>query len=598
MLITIFVLLGILFLVLGFFLSFRKDSLDEVFRCSKENRKLFLLCFIFFLILLNVSLLLFQNSKYPYVRPNSYFLVLSLTVIPLVGQIFVVPNKKLYHLIILGEIGVISFSFIFTLNSLYPEVLGIDPLRHRAFFDEIISLGYINQEGGLETKYKLQPVFHLNIALFSLISDTSYKISSLLSVGLGSFILIIFGIYITIKEIFYPKLALMTALIVGISNTIVRRVGIGIIPNSLGVAIGILVLALLIKKKKNEVIIGIIFLLALIINLTHSFSYMLLIFQTSIIALAAFIYRQKTFWNYLRIVLGISSLGLIYWFWVSRTYGHALIRHFRFIIEGFESEYVAAEGTGIGVFTTTMIFGRLGIILFFSISILGLIWIFVSERKFKQYSMLGIGGVSYGLSVFAMFGGGLVGISSRFWFYTMIVCGITVIFGILLFLSIIKNLTLKKVGVIIIVFGMTFAMISSPHVNFDNPYIEFHGSQRIGLKESEYSGAEFIIENISEDERIYIDFYYDEIIQSLQVYKGDYPHNRTLIRLNSPRANQNDFLNSSGYVILRNEMYERGVSWREGFQEINEEDTEELEYSRNKIYESNEVSVYTRPHSS
>jgi len=595
MLLVIFFVIGISFLIFGFVSSFSNESIDDLLSSQRENRKLFLLSVVFFLLFFNISLLLFSNRTEPYVRPHSYFFTLSLTVVPLVGQIFYTPQKNFYRLLIFGQIIVVSFSFILTLNSLYPTLLGADPWGHRIFSEEIISLGFIEQDGGYETKYKLQPIFHLNTASFSIISDTSYKISSLFSIGLTSFILILFGIYITIKEIFYPKLALMTALIVGFSNTIIRRVGMGIIPNTLGIAIGILVLGLLVKKEKDRVIIGLIFFLALIINLTHSFSYMIFVLQTSIIAIAAFIFRRKTFKSYLRIALGVFILGMVYWYWVARSFGHGLIRHFRFIIEGYEAEYVAAEGTGVGVSTTTMILGRSGIILFFTISILGLIWIFVSERKFKQYSILGIGGIAYSLSVFAIAAGGLVGISSRFWYYMMIVCGIAVVFGIFLFLSLTKNFTIKKIGVVIIVFGLTLVMFTSPHANVDNPHVGFHGSTRNALKESEVSGAEFAVENISEEDRIYSDSYYRGRIGYYHKYNIGYPHNRSLSVLNSPIVNRTAFLESPGYIVLRSEMYEHGVSWRAGFQRVSEEDKIELDGTRNKIYENNEVVIYSKP---
>lgn len=591
MLLIIFFIIGLSFLIFGFFLSFRNKSIDKILKSNKKNRRTFLFCIVLFLLLFNVSLILFYTRTDPYIRPYSYFIVLSLAVVPLGGQIFFAPEKELYNFLILNQIIILSFSYVLTLNSLYPTLLGADPWGHRVLVEEIISLGYIGEGGWYGGTYKLLPSFHINLSSFSIILDWGYKSSSLISVGLASFIMIIFGIYLAIKEIFYTKLALMTALIVGISNTVVYWVGIAI-PNTMGIGFVILVLALLVKKKKNLAIFGIIFLFAFIINLTHSLSYLYLIFQTSIIALVALMYKRKSFNIYLRLSLAILILGIGYWFSVAIRYGHAFVNQVRFLIMGRESEYLAGEGTGATISTSTIILGRLGLILIFTISILGLIWIFVSEREFRKYKILGIGGFAYSIAVFALFGGGLVGISGRFWLYMQIVCGIAVILGILLFLSIIKNTFWKKICVIVIVFLLAVVMFTSPYVNNDNPHTTFHGSTRTGLKESEVAGAEFAVNNISREKIIRTDNYYAGRIRYYNIYlRNDFGNRSSFLTAQNPE----EFHYEGNLTMIRDEAFARGVSWRDGFMQIDEDREEYLnrfDYSRNKLYDNGEVFIH------
>jgi len=298
--------------------------------------------------------------------------------------------------------------------------------------------------------------------------------------------------------------------------------------------------------------------------------------------------------NNLRLFVIILLVGLSYWFLIAFSYGRRVTLIIKRMLTLGGTDYYSGESTSVSFID--LFLGRMGIFIFMALMIIGLVWMFFNEKDSKRHVIFGISGTISGISVISFLTPSLIRIADRFWFYMQIIGGVVAMIGILLIVSPIKNRNIEKFLVVLFVFGFTFVMITSPTANNDNPIFTTHLAPRTGLTESELMGYEYIGEHIHNSTMMTTDRYYGERYRNYGPYYNlTYQRDRFEMRYAN---NDTGLMDSQHHIIIRAEIFNRGILWRRGnFGKVTNESyfIQQIDTSRNKIYDSYSIRIYSEP---
>lgn len=163
---------------------------------SKNNYQK-LLVFAFFTIL-SISLLILNNRLNLYERPTVYFICIAILAGIVVYSILTFNSQKLYLYVIIFEIVALGLLTSWSQLLIFPDVVGVDPYFHKIFTNEIIATGII--PNGFS--YSDIPIFHIIIAITSMMLNCNYKIATIFSVSFVQIVIDIFIVYLLGKAIF------------------------------------------------------------------------------------------------------------------------------------------------------------------------------------------------------------------------------------------------------------------------------------------------------------------------------------------------------------------------------------------------------------
>lgn len=228
----------LLLLICLTWILYRKNASLEL--NISENYSITLLLSSLYFLLLTLSILSVFCRQNQYERPLIYFVLTSLLVGIVALEILFVPSNKLTKLI-LAQIIIIVLSLLWTQESIFPSVIGIDPIWHRMFTLKILEYGHVPQG----YSYSGIPFFHLLIASTSLITGLNYKLSSFLSISFIYTIISILIVYLIGIFVFSKKVGLFSGLFLCTSNIWIQH-GWWAIPNSIAmVFVPIIILSLI-----------------------------------------------------------------------------------------------------------------------------------------------------------------------------------------------------------------------------------------------------------------------------------------------------------------------------------------------------------------
>lgn len=463
-----------------------------------DLRKFNLLAIVCFLLLVASSSLFYLREQI-YVRPESYFYLLSLALAITFAQVlFFRENFVWIGFVFFTEVLLIALSFVLTQQALYKTVLGRDPWFHWILTEEIVRRGYIPPYNDIPMPYVKMPNFHLLIASGIILADLQYKWAQFLSAGLPTLILLMLVAYLYSKKLFGHQVGLASLLLVAISDNVLDMVGKSVIPNSVGVALTFLIFYLVYFGNINNNKIKLLaIILATSLVLMHTVSFSFLIWQVFVISTLSLIFRENTAKGYLSVLGLLIVLAIFEWALYSGFYLENLITIFKqLFIYGFDTEsYEARLPT---TFLDALI-ARLGMFLYFAIAGVALLWTFVRlfKQRFRDRLMLSnivaTGGIVAGVGSFIT--PALNGISHRFWYYGEVLSSAFV--GWLLVDNRAKNRKITFVFAVILIFLLSFLMMKANVANDDNPLVPYY-SQRTGWYDSEITAGKFIISAESE----------------------------------------------------------------------------------------------------
>jgi hypothetical protein len=512
------------------------------------------------------------------------------------AEIIYMPNSKVYSYLIILQIIFIPLCFLFTQAFMYETVLSRDPWLHLYLTNVIIEQGRIPEylEGSTDIlPYLKMPNFHLVIAIFSIVTQLQYKISSLISIGVITLLLEILLIYLIGKSFYNEKIALLSALFLSISDNVLDMVGKNIVPNSIGVAIALFILYLVLTLKGEEnvnkhiiIIISTFFLVA-----THTISYALVILQSVVLGSLAFFFKKNYYFRILQSYLILSFvIGVSYWMWISKASFQMIAIIYQAFVKYGTSEDVYMSAVNIPIFQILM--SRLGMLIYFAISLIGIMWMVNNGRK--CYYHVALGGICVtliGIGVFSFLTPALSAIAHRFWYYGEVLCGIPVSIAFIIFYMKFNHryrtfLTGAIAG------SLVFLMLTASISNNDNPLTKSQ-SLRTGLYDSEISAADFVIFT-NHDFPIASDYDYTQNILVIAEQKG--------VKLSPefPRTLK-EILNSDGYhFILRTKMLDRyfilGGMWNQNSMSLNEDQKiefiKELTDVKSMFYNNGNVLIF------
>ncbi|ACS91107.1 hypothetical protein [Thermococcus sibiricus] len=472
----------------------------------KNNLRTFTLLSVTFFSLLILSSLTFYYREQAYVRPESYFYLLSLAVAIVFAQALLLRNSSRWvKLTLFAEVLFIPLSFVLTQQTLYKTVLGRDPWAHWIFVEEIARRGYIPLYNEVPIPYVKMPNFHLLIVSGIVLTDLKYKWADLLFAGMPTLILLMLVAYLYSKKLFGGKVALASILLVAISDNVLDIAGKSIIPNSVGVALAFLIFYLVYFRSLNDSKIKFLaVLLSISLVLMHTVSFSLLIWQVVVVSILALVFKEKEAKEYLTFLGFLIVLAFFEWALYSGFYLKGLTAIFKqLFIHGFDVERYEAR---LPVSFLDVLMARLGMLLYFAIAGISLLRMFILlfKNKFRDKLMLSnvvsTGGIVAGVATFL--NPTLSQISHRFWYYGEVLSSAFVgslldYFG--------KDSNWRKILSIIFIALLGVLMLRANVANDDNPLVPQY-SIRTGWYDSEISTAKFVTTHSSLPVATDIDF--------------------------------------------------------------------------------------------
>lgn len=245
----------ILFICLGVicFLSFFCYLLIRLIRNNRKDLhpkvppSVHLIINLVFIVLLLISIFTVYFRHHLYTRPLLYFIVIALIAAIISIEILFLRRSKSAQYIVLTKIIVLALSLQWSQSLVFPDVIGMDPWYHKHFAESILATGHTVTP----LIYNSTPGFHLLVTTASLITGTSYKVASLLSVSLAQVLCDILFIFLLGKYLHSVKCGLLAALFLSFAVLHIQF-GFWPIPNTMGVIFIPAIIYLIIKIRQQK----------------------------------------------------------------------------------------------------------------------------------------------------------------------------------------------------------------------------------------------------------------------------------------------------------------------------------------------------------
>lgn len=262
----------LMFLPSFLYIIFRKKATHKIPNVLFSKNFILAGIAIFFLL---VFLIIWISHTTLYYEPPIYFFLCSLAAVPIILHIFGCDTKKNYYLwLVLFEIIILSIVIRYSAYYGSAGIYGQDPWWHTQWIKETIETGHITPGQYRINPYYNLPIFHLLSGITSIISLLSIQDTTFISIGFaGSCMIPTLFIFLIARKFFDDKIALLSALVYSLSGYSIQY-GVSIIPMTLGVALFIIALYLILVLNSKRIHQTIYLMLLLLffpaLILTHS----------------------------------------------------------------------------------------------------------------------------------------------------------------------------------------------------------------------------------------------------------------------------------------------------------------------------------------
>lgn len=446
---------------------------------------------IIFFLLCTTSILLFFYRPEHYVRPLELFMVIAL----MAGVVSVQAlsrNSNTY--LILVEIMAIGIVLAASELFLFNEVVGTDVWRHQFFTESIIREGGIKPDIGWG--YSLMPLFHIEVASFSILSSIDYQGSAFLTVSVIKTLVTTLAVFLIGRSLFDARVGELAALALAVANIGVYF-GWGAIPTTLASVFLVLIILLMLRwtsgPNRSVATLTVLFIVGLILSHT------LTALAVAIMLLVGFIASYLTETSNaiplrsfsISIFLMFSVLMFGWWAYGSGTWEVFV----NLVLSGFDLDFFLHTPLPVirsidSVPVMERIIGQLFMMIFFGISIFGFLFL-ISKRSHRL-------GFVYGFLSMTPLGLGMIGFGAdlgilveRWWYYAEILMVIPFALALLLFLRSIRRLRMRLAAIFSIVTAVTLISILSPICNIDNDILTPSSIIRYSMTDSEMEAMQF-----------------------------------------------------------------------------------------------------------
>lgn len=453
---------------------------------SEDSRSNTFFFSILFVLVLVTSILSVKFRPETYERPLIFFIVTSLMTGIIACEILYANERYKYW--ILSQIMVLGLNISWSQLLIFPNLIGVDPFFHQKFTTTLMEI-YTIPSG---TVYTNLPIFHLLIAITSILSQVNYKIATLFSISLIQIICNVLFIYILSRYVIKNhKFALFGSLMVVIASYHIQM-NYASIPNSFAaIFIPIILFLIFVNNEKMSIIkISLIFLFMITLILTHTVTAMFMAILLCVLWAASKGYSYFSRTSFKLSILFPTTFVLIMFAWWSYAAGH--IKTLGNLIKwGFSLDFFLSEPTQrlqeeirSLIPLNEIIFNSIGFYLFICLSFIGVFYLF-SKRDIKPLILAFCGTIPLLITFFALISGSSV-IEHRWWYFAQIFLsiplGITV--GILYITLRNKSILLSIISLFLFVSIIAFLCIICPVANSDNHFFQT-SYQRLSPTESE-----------------------------------------------------------------------------------------------------------------
>lgn len=562
----------------------KRSSLSFQIEASRSKTRFFLSLYLIFLV---ISVLSVRFRPELYERPLLYFIVTSLMAGTIACQIIYAHERQ--KALIIAQIIILGVSIAWFQLLIFPNVIGIDPMYHQMLTNQILQLHSIPSG----TAYSFLPLFHIMIAITSLLTDTSYKLATMLSVSFAQIICDAIFIYLlTIQILKNYRIGLFASLMVVIANQHIFM-SYWSIPNAFA-TIFIQIIFYIIFKDNYESFLSrtsLIIVLFIVIIFTHTVASMCIAILLFVLWIASEVYTHM----YSKKKISISVFLPIIFFlmmiaWWDYATGH-MQTLLNLIHSGFSTDVFISQQTS-DLFVTFMytipvteqVFNQLGMFLFFALSFIGLFYL-IFRHNIIRFSLVCIAITPLAIGFLPMLFGSTV-LEQRWWYVAQILLSIPLGIAIGLFYNIFRSSNVKLLGFFIFISLFAAIMILSPSANSDNPFFSKSSTVRYSLTEAEL----FSINSISSkyDGQIGTDSYYPNGVDNLpiNIHFSDISDNLYWGDFSKQPLQQN--------ILIRNYIREHTFALYQTMYKLNYDPNQQLEkQGYDKTYNTNSVTMYS-----
>lgn len=521
--------------------------------------------FIILLILIDLSLVSFLLRPELYSRPMVYFILTSFVSGLLALMIMYLPHKRKYEYLALLLILTVGLSVRLLQQTLFPDLLGMDPYTHRNFTLEVMSVGHL-VEG---FAYSRLPSMHILIASVSFITGLSYKWSSIASVTIPQLISIII-VYLIGKKIFNAKVGLLAALFLCMSANYIT-LGYWIFPTGLAMIFSAFLLYYIIKEdKKNSIAnnaLKILFAIS-IISIHMQVALAILIFLIFFwIGKKIYIKIQNEGLNFInsdKLKSGINKIrnddfkiirsnkvkiGFVilfavlmfsWWIYVVGKIDLPVTLIQRALEHDPSQIREVSAYSQYPIPYYQYLLNILPYLFFYGFSIIGFLYA-ISKKTTSNYLALTLGGVALLAVPFLLLESNMSGYLSERWIYTaQLFMSIPVAIGVLKVFKVTQKKTIiKNIAIVSIISIFIFVNVIAPSANIDNSEISKYSVLRVAYTDSEFQSMNTLQKIMDNTYLIYTDKINGRVFSNKKVdYLDKYLHDKKYSDLR-------------GFVILR-----------------------------------------------
>lgn len=555
----------------------------------RTSTRVTLVSSILFFLAFTASLVIFHSRADLYSRPLSYFVLTSIMAGLVAVGVLHLPLKRGLISLMFVQILLTGASVLLTQQFLFPSVVGVDPWFHRFVVDTVLETGYTPI-----SDYSYLPSFHTITSAGSLISNLDYQMSSALTVGLFSMIVVSITTFLIGRAMFDERVGLLAALMVTIAPYHVLF-GVWVIPNTLACMVIPLIVLMLLKmeERKNVHIILLAVFLMLAVLMTHALISMSLAILLFGAWLSYSLYKMLSDREVLTpfsfgFVLVFSTSMVGWWTFVDNKMAYLISLAF----DGFR---MGVAGTVPGtvanyVFTvslTEQAIRYVGMFIFFAISLLGCFYLMSKKGRSPHrftYMAIGLAFLILGSTALAF---GITDLESRWFHIAEIMLAVPVALSILIIGSGKVRKRLSAIATFILVASLAFLSIISPCTQVDNNYLSPNTGIRFAYTESELYGVHFMVDN--HEGLIFTDFDFGN--NAVSYYIG---FDRDRLSPSDQSLLENSF-NKGALMAIRTEIADQpirlgGLPYKLGYDPSYTLSIADPAF--NKIYDSRDLSMF------
>lgn len=461
-----------------------------------------------------------------YSRPLEYFILLSV-LSGLISIDILDTNNKKRAIFVISKILFLALLIRTGIYYNFPSVMGFDAYEHTMIANLISTTGSV-PPFEISGKYVSYPILHNFLAITKLILCVDIKEMVFFSIGLASIISTLF-IFIIVDNIAGYRIGLLSVLIFCLSNETITTGITNITAGSLAICylLNILYIYICCKGQSYPSML-ILFIISIVTIVAHQISAFVVLLCLSILNILIYITKSVLKFpseNYkvLPSYLLFFGIAMIYYWMVTngvqnQSFFETVLAPFIDVVQAGGGEY-GSDALIIGrvysrpITETLVLQGSYLVIPFFAIG--GIYSWLIGRNTIKNSFAL-----TATLVFFLVYAIPLMGIrnllTARWMPFLTIFLGILAAVFIILCISKIKENILKCALIFIVIFSISFIMVTTPGINKDHPLVAKDTTVRNQFSVNEVS-AITKIQSIS-DENIYADPSY---IKPFLLYGGD-----------------------------------------------------------------------------